>query len=186
MHGQNRHPEGLFYGGAGLQEEARLLGEWLHNKLAAATSVFAIDLHTGLGAFGASTPIAEPLPGSDATSLSHRLGLHVQCETSSPATDSVRGSFGCALPRLLPQARIECVPQEIDTAPPLQVLHALREENRRHNRGDDGDHACKQTLLAAPCPADKAWRNTAIRQGCLLAYRVATAHPSVSHDGGHL
>jgi len=166
----------LFYGGAGLQEEARLLGEWLRTRLAAATSVFAMDLHTGLGAYGASTLIAEPLPGSDATSLSHRLGLHVQCETSSPAAYRVRGSFGSALPRLLPQARIEFVLQEIGTAPPLQVLHALREENRWHHHGDLGrDHPSRQALLGALCPADPDWRHAAVALGWQLPQRAAAA-----------
>lgn len=175
-HGQYRYPQGLFYGGAGLQEESRLLGEWLRTRLAAATSVFAMDLHTGLGAYGASTLIAEPLPGSDATSLSQRLGLHVQCETSSPAAYRVRGSFGSALPRLLPQARIEFVLQEIGTAPPLQVLHALREENRWHHHGDLGrDHPSRQALLGALCPADPDWRHAAVALGWQLPQRAAAA-----------
>ncbi len=174
-HGQYRYPRGLFYGGDRLQAEARLLGDWLHTALAAASHVFAIDLHTGLGRRGDSTLIAEPLPGNDAAALSRRLGLRVQGGAGSPAAYAVRGSFGAALPRLLPGARIGFVLQEIGTAPPLQVLHALREENRWHHHGDGGDHPCRRALLSALCPADRNWRETAVSHGSHLAQRAAIA-----------
>ncbi|MBX9728825.1 MAG: DUF2817 domain-containing protein, partial [Sphingopyxis sp.] len=80
------------------------------------------------------------------------------------------------LPRLLPQARLDFVLQEIGTAPPLRVLHALREENRWHHHGAGHlNHPAKRALLAALCPPDAAWRSTAVRHGCKLASRAAVA-----------
>lgn len=175
-HGQYRYPQGLFYGGVQLQAESRLLERWLRTQLSAAVRIFAIDLHTGLGPKGASTLIAEARPGSGAAALSRRLGMPVLGDGAAPAAYAVRGSFGAALPRLLPQARLDFVLQEIGTAPPLQVLRALREENRWHHHGAGHlDHPSKRALFEALCPADAQWRKAAVRHGCDLAYRAAAA-----------
>lgn len=177
-HGQYRYPQGLFYGGDQLQPGPRLLMSWLRDHLATTNTLFVIDMHTGLGPQGASTLITEAHVGCGpaSASLSQRLGLPVLGDPAAPEAYAVRGSLGAALPRLLPNLHLDFVLQEIGTATPLRVLHALREENRWHHHGGGGiDHPSKQALLAALCPADAEWRRAAVRQGCELAHHAAAA-----------
>lgn len=173
-HGQHRYPRGLFYGGSALQPGPRLFCDWLRARLAAATKVFAIDLHTGLGPHGGSTLVTEPGIGSAAAVLAAALGQPVHGGATASAAYTVRGSFGAALPRLLPGAALEFVLQEIGTWPPLRVLHALREENRWHHHGGGRlDHPAKRQIREALCPASPAWREAAVAQGSDLVYRAA-------------
>jgi hypothetical protein len=174
-HGQHRYPRGLFYGGAELQQGPRRFGEWLRARLPGATSVFVIDMHTGLGPHGEDTLITEPGAISvPSAALSAALGRPLLGDAASPAAYSVRGSLGAALPRLLPGRRIDFVLQEIGTWPPLRVLQALREENRWHHHGAGHlDHPAKRRLREALCPASAAWRESAVARGHDLVYRAA-------------
>ncbi len=174
-HGQHRYPRGLFYGGAGLQPGPQLFCQWLQSRLTAARSVFAIDLHTGLGPHGGSTLIREPGAGAAAhAALAAALGQPVLGSAAAPAAYNVRGSLGAALPLLLPGRKTEFVLQEIGTWSSLRVLQALREENRWHHYGSgDIDHPAKRQLREALCPASPAWRSMAVAHGRDLVYRAA-------------
>jgi hypothetical protein len=174
-HGQHRYPRGLFYGGAEPQQGTGLFCEWLRSRLNGATSVFAIDMHTGLGAHGRNTLITEPgVAATPAATPALVPGPPLAGDAATPAAYGVRGSLGAALPRLLPGRSIHFLLQEIGTWPPLQVLHALREENRWHHHGAGHlDHPAKRRLLEALCPASTAWRRAAVAHGCNLVYRAA-------------
>lgn len=174
-HGQHRYPRGLFYGGAGLQPGPRVFCDWLQARLTAATAVFAIDMHTGLGPHGGSTLIIEPGVGSASpAALGAALGQALIGGATAAAAYTVRGSLGAALPRLLPGRSIEFILQEIGTWPPLRVLHALREENRwHHHGGGDLDHPAKRQMREALCPAAPEWREAAVARGSDLVYRAA-------------
>lgn len=175
-HGQHRYPRGLFYGGAELQPGPRLFIDWLRAQLRGAASLFAIDLHTGLGPHAGNTLIVEPGIGSaPLAELSRALRQPLEDSSTAPAAYAVRGSLGAALPRILPGAGVEFVLQEIGTCPALRVIHALREENRWHHYGDGHlDHSAKRCLLEALCPAAPAWRDAAVMQGTNLVYRAAS------------
>lgn len=174
-YGQHRYPRGLFYGGSDLQPGPRLFISWLQTQLGDAESVFAIDMHTGLGAHAGDTLIVEPGVGTaPLIELGRALQRPLAGGTGVPAAYTVRGSLGAALPRMLPAVRIEFVLQEIGTWSALRVIHALREENRWHHYGDGHtDHPAKRHLLEALCPAAPAWREAAVRQGADLVYRAA-------------
>jgi hypothetical protein len=174
-HGQHRYPRGLFYGGAELQPGVRLFSDWLQTHLHATALVFAVDMHTGLGPHAADTLIVEPDVGrTPLPELSCALQRPLACSSTAPTAYTVRGSLGAALPRLLPDAHIEFVLQEIGTWSPLRVLHALREENRWHHYGNgQPDHPAKRRLLEALCPASPAWREAATMLGADLVYRAA-------------
>lgn len=174
-HGQHRYPRGLFYGGTELQPGPRLFIDWLQAQLGPAESVFAVDLHTGLGPHGEDTLMVEPGVGTaPLPMLSRALQRPIAGGVTAPSPYTVRGSLGAALPRLLPDVRVEFVLQEIGTWSTLRVLHALREENRCHLHGTSNpDHPAKQRLREALCPASPAWREAAVAHGCDLVYRAA-------------
>ena len=174
-HGQHRYPRGLFYGGAELQPGPRLFSDWLQAHLSTAETLFAIDMHTGLGPHAADTLIVEPgVNHAPLPALSRALQRPLLGGHAAPAAYTVRGSLGAALPRLLPRTRVEFVLQEIGTWSPLRVIHALREENRWHHYGGgDPGHPAKRRLLEALCPASPAWREAAATLGADLVYRAA-------------
>lgn len=174
-HGQHRYPKGLFYGGAELQPGPRLFCTWLQRRLSNATSVFVIDMHTGLGPHGGSTLTSEPGVGaSPYATLEAALGGTILGGPLNPAAYAVRGSLGSALPRLLPGVAVDFVLQEIGTWSSMRVLHALREENRWHQHGaGHPDHPAKRQLREALCPASPAWRASAVAHGSDLVYRAA-------------
>lgn len=168
-HGQHRYPRGLFYGGAGLQPGPAAFSAWLATNLGRLESLFAIDMHTGLGPHALDTLIAEAGEAAATGRLERALQRPILGAAGTPAAYTVRGSLGAALPRLLPGARISFLLQEIGTWSPLRVLHALREENRWHHYGDGtADHPAKRCLLEALCPASPAWRESAVVCGTKL------------------
>lgn len=174
-HGQHRYPTGLFYGGAELQPGPRLFCDWLQKRCAGADSVFAIDMHTGLGSLGASTLFVEPgtTPAVNAE-LQAAVRQPLVGGTTAPADYTVRGSLGAALPRLLPDVSLRFILQEIGTWSSLRVLRALRDENRWHHHGDGHlDHPAKRRLREALCPASPQWRDAAVAHGINLVYRAA-------------
>ncbi len=174
-HGQHRYPRGLFYGGAELQPGPRLFIDWLQARLGTAEQLFAVDMHTGLGPQGEDTLILEPGVGeASPESLQAALQRPLTGGNAAPAAYTIRGSLGAALPRLLPETRVEFVLQEIGTWPTLRVISALREENRWHHYGDGGiDHPAKRRLREALCPAAPAWREAAATLGAGLVQRAA-------------
>ncbi len=174
-HGQHRYPRGLFYGGAELQPGPRLFIDWLQAQLGTAESVFAIDMHTGLGPHAGDTLIVEPGVGAaPLAELGRALARPLAGGSTAPAAYTVRGSLGAALPRLLPAARVEFVLQEIGTRSTLRVIHALREENRWHHYGGGHPaHPAKQRLLETLCPAAPSWRAAAVARGTDLVHRAA-------------
>lgn len=173
-HGQHRYPRGLFYCGAELQPGTRLIINWLQTQLHNAETVFAIDMHTGLGPHATDTLIVEPgAVQTPAPVLSRALQRPILGGDATPAAYTVHGSLGAALPGLLPGVQVEFVLQEIGTWSPLRVLHGLREENRWHHYGDGHpEHPAKKRLMEALCPASPAWREAAAMLGADLVYRA--------------
>lgn len=166
--GQYNFPQGLFFGGSRLQQgPARTLG-WLGTHLAGAEHVVAIDVHSGLGRYGEDTLLIEASPG---TPLYDRLeaifGPRVApWDAERGESYSIRGGYPAALPRLLPDARVDFVTQEFGTYPPIRVVHALREENRLTWHGDPSvDHPARQALRDTFSPPDEGWRQGVLRRG---------------------
>jgi hypothetical protein len=173
--GQYAYPKGLFYGGPELQEGPRLFCEWLREHASDAAYVFALDLHTGLGRRGIDTVVTEVECAATApAALGQALGRTLVDPHKPSVAYTVRGSYGAALPLVLPKSRIDFVLQEIGTYPPLAVLHALREENRWHFYGDGSIvHPVKEKLRETLCPAAADWRRKAVTRGVGLARAAA-------------
>jgi hypothetical protein len=174
--GQYEFPQGLFYGGDALQPGPAALLEWLKRNLASASYLFALDLHTGLGAMGGEMLILEP--GMGATDP-QTLGAAIERALIDPGASGeqpyrIRGGLGSALPDCLPEARIDYILQELGTRAPDVVLRALRDENRWHHYGSRSlTHPAKLALREALCPAARDWRAQAVEQGLALIRAAA-------------
>jgi hypothetical protein len=172
--GQYEYPRGLFFGGRNLERGPQLYLDWLKRYLSGAEYLFALDLHTGLGKRGTDTVAPEPFNATARTTLERALSRSFVDPAGPSVAYTVRGGYGAALARTLPRVQIDFVLQEIGTYPPLEVIHALREENRWHFYGDGSIvHPARQRLLEALCPRSAVWRRRAIELALGLAHAGA-------------
>jgi hypothetical protein len=173
--GQYEFPQGLFFGGRQREQAAALVLAWSRRRLAAVEEVFAIDVHTGLGAKGQDTLLTHHDANSpNGQELRRRFGGLMQSWHSSGVAYSIRGGFLEALERELAAAAVNSVCQEFGTYKPLWVLYALREENRWHHWGDPRqlNHPAKRRLIEAFCPADPVWRTRVVERGEAVFHRA--------------
>lgn len=174
--GQYEYPRGLFYGGGRLEQGPRLFLEWAKARLGGVSRLLLLDLHTGLGRRGRVLLIRDP--GAAATPR-HVLERALRRPVLDPAGERslayrARGALAPALAAAIPAARVDGLVVEFGTAPPLAVLHALREENRWHHFGDGSlAHPAKEALREALCPASPRWRRRVVEQGLELLRAAA-------------
>jgi hypothetical protein len=173
--GQYEYPRGLFYGGKALEAGPRLYLEWLRRNLSKARRVFALDTHTGLGRRGNETLILESGVGATpAGTLARALDRRLIDPATGQAVFRIRGGMGGALPQALPGARVDFILQEIGTRPTLEVLQALRDENRcHHHTAEPARRPARLALLEALCPASTSWRRRAVVHGLTLLHAAA-------------
>ncbi len=176
--GQYEFERGLFYGGRALEEAPARFLAWAHDSLAHADRLLVLDLHTGLGRFGAQTLLAEPEVSAERVAQWARtLGASVVGGggRSDPAGFAARGSLATGLRECLAEAQFDFFTVEHGTYPGLKVLHALREENRWHHYGDGGlAHPAKRRLVEVFAPASARWREGIVAAGDRLV-RAAVA-----------
>lgn len=174
--GQYEHPDGLFYGGKGLEEGPRLLLAHLKKKLGPARQICAIDVHTGLGAFADEIVILERNQGGPFQQYLQRL-YGARLDNTSPDRAQVyhvRGGIEAGVPRLFPDATVDWVTQEFGTVSGFSVLSALRAENRAvRERPLPPGHPLKLALKACFAPADSRWKTSILEKGESLAERSA-------------
>jgi hypothetical protein len=78
----------------------------------------------------------------------------------------IQGGLGSMISRALPQAHPIFIGQEFGTYSPINIFHALREENRWHRYGGGAiDHPTKRKLKETFCPADEYWRGAILKRG---------------------
>lgn len=169
--GQYELARGLFYGGKRLEEGPGRFVEWLRGALPQAKHLLVLDLHTGLGGFGAQTLFAEDdMPAERAAWWARTLGARIQggAGRTDPAGFAARGTLAGAVRACAAQAAPEVFTVEYGTYSALRVLHALREENRWHHYGDDGAHRAQQRLVETFAPASDRWRRAVVVAGTRL------------------
>ncbi len=173
--GQYEFPQGLFYGGARLEEGPRLYLEWLASHLSHASAVLALDVHTGLGRRGEDTLLIDPGDEPPAGLAAALGGPLVGPATGDDTSYVVRGGLASGMRETLPQARVHAVVQEFGTCPVVKVISALRDENRAHFFGsEETTRRARQALLAALRLDDSEWRERVVSRG-LAAARGAVA-----------
>ena len=176
--GQYTHPNGLLFGGTFETWSNKVLRSIIQRYLPHSTSVIAIDIHTGLGAYGA----AEIIPGVSDDSPEHRhaldiWGLRYLRSASAGASVSIPldASLKLAIPQMLPKAEVTAVTLEFGTAPPMQVLKALREENWLHQHGGHEHRRAgqqKTRLLRLFHPDSDQWEESVWGQGVQVVERA--------------
>ena len=136
--GQYNHPEGIFFGGTTETWSNQTLQKIVERHLSQASRVVLVDVHTGLGEYGAIEGITEIDPGSP------RYQWMLRCSsipiTNPHAGDAVsppvNGPLNRGFERLLSNAEVIAVSLEFGTYRPSKVLWALRAENYLHHQDD--------------------------------------------------
>jgi predicted deacylase len=169
--GQYLHPGGLFYGGTFDTWSNTTLRTIMRHRLSASASVIVIDIHTGLGGFGA----AEVILNVSEDSPVYRRALRIwgssfvkTTVTGESVSAHLDASLKLAIPQMLPNAEVTAVGLEFGTVPPMQVFKALRGENWLHHHGGQEHHKARQLkerLLRAFHPDSQGWEASVWRQG---------------------
>ncbi len=136
--GQHDHADGLFYGGRAPTWSNRTFREILERHAKGAARVAFLDLHTGLGTYGASELIAGATPGTpNGDRLIAWFAEGVARSASGKSSSApVTGVIGGAVRQALSGAEITSVTVEFGTYPVRQVLDALLADNWLHLHGD--------------------------------------------------
>ncbi|MBD2041664.1 DUF2817 domain-containing protein [Microcoleus sp. FACHB-672] len=171
--GQYDFPKGLFFGGNSPSETQQILAENLPRWVGEATNVIHLDFHTGLGRkFSYKLLIDVPADSEQAQQLIQDFGSDVVSPlTTEGIVYPTRGGLGTWCQAKFPHTRYDFLTAEFGTYPIIQVVQALRAENRAHWWGTP-DHPAweraKQQLVEIFAPADPRWRETAVSQGINL------------------
>ena len=170
--GQYVNPKGLFFGGAALEEGPDRLQRYVQDRLADVRHLMVVDVHTGLGPFGVDTLLVHAADEGDPLFLKMQETFGDRVSSMDPDRGPayrIQGSYDTMFSRALPQADVHHVAQEFGTSSAVQVVKALRAENRWHHYGGGGiDHPTKRDLKEAFIPEDESWRQTALERGRIV------------------
>lgn len=167
--GQYRHPDGLYFGGAGPSWSSRLVETLAREHLGQARRAGLIDIHTGLGPYG----FGECLSGETPTSDEGRRAAAwygAVAHTKAPET-GYAGSKASILDgwrRAAPWLTLTPIGLEFGTLDPDAVRDAVRVDGWLHANGGRDNPAWDQVkagMSAAYNPADPAWQQAVVTRG---------------------
>ena len=178
--GQYDFPLGLFYGGHRAAQAQALLRERLVPRLAGARRVVHVDYHTGLGRRGTyKLGVSVDDASARVSWLRSFFGASsVQGLSTDGVLYPIRGVLGDWLQQQLPRSEYHCLLAEFGTIPILDVLAALRAENRawHHGRGEPlALERARAQLREAFDPSAAAWREQALSGGLRIARQAENA-----------
>jgi len=177
--GQYRHPDGLFYGGAGPTWSNRTLHEIIRADLLERQDVAVIDFHTGLGPFGYGDLITDDQPGSQGSARVRKFWGDSVSEMFKGQTAPLveDGPTPRAFVRALPHARLTIATLEFGTYDRDTGRRALRADHWLHKHADPlGQEAApiKQALRRQYYPDTDDWKEAVLFRGHQVA-RMALA-----------
>ncbi len=159
--GQYAHPTGVFYGGAGPVWSHRWLRSWARDHLAAARQLAVLDLHTGLGAWGACQLIGHDAAGTSGHArATDWWGPVVAMGGENSVSASLTGDWLGVVQELAPSAQTTRVALEFGTVDGITVLQSLRADAWLHAHGDplgDDAAAIRAQVRAAFADDDPVW-----------------------------
>jgi hypothetical protein len=176
--GQYEFPKGLFYGGSGPSETMRMLQEHLPHWLEGSERVMHLDLHTGLGRWGAYKLLTDYPLGDRAARLRGHFGDAVEESASQQTAYRTRGSFGQWCLAMFPDKDYTYFCAEFGTYAPLQVLAGLRAENQTHHWGKPETpttRRAREHLRELLNPASPAWRQQVLGNAMTLIGQAVQA-----------
>ncbi len=179
--GQYNHPDGLFFGGREPEQSTRLVQEHYGNWVGAAATVMHLDLHSGLGRWGACQLIVEPDQARHLDWYRAAFGPVRAVSAGDGTSYAARGTLGAWLARHVGAGRrCRSAVVEFGTYSQLRVLAALRAEQAAHRLGDragSGLAAAKHALAECFCPEDAGWREATVELGVRLADQALEGLP---------
>ena len=168
--GQYEFPKGLFFGGKGPSKSLRILAEALPPLVQGAERVVHLDFHTGMGKWGTYV-LAVDFPNDSPRTerLRREFGdKAVQGLDPNGVLYEINGSLGGWLQDQFPGLEYDCMLAEYGTHHVIEVLTAMREENRAHQYASHGSAihlAAKRRFKEAFCPESRAWQADSVRDG---------------------
>jgi len=179
--GQYDYPNGLFFGGKQLQQEMTEYRRFLATALTSVERVIAIDVHTGLGKRAEDTLLVD---ARHYEARRRQFGDRVRpLNPERGPAYRVRGDLQWMINGVFSRADVSFVGQEFGTYSPIQVVGALRQENRWHHYGDGTlDHPTKRHLREMFCPDDPHWRNAVLTRGRDLISQAMTLLTQTGSD----
>lgn len=130
--GQYDFPQGLFFGGNSPAQTHQILAANLPRWVGNATEVLHIDLHTGLGRKGTYKLLVDAPESERFQWLAANFGNNVESITASGTAYTIRGGFGTWCKAKFPECNYNFLTAEFGTYSMIQVIAALRAENRVH------------------------------------------------------
>ncbi|OUL21730.1 M14 family metallopeptidase [Nostoc sp. 106C] len=175
--GQYDFPQGLFFGGNNPSKTYQILDANLPRWIGNATDVVHIDFHTGLGKKATYKLFIDDPPDSKPTQwLTEKFGDDVvEAYKARKVTYIFRGGLGTWCKAKFPKCNYRFLTAEFGTYPVIQVVEALRAENRAHFFSPP-NHLSKdwtrQRLMEVFAPTDEDWRDAVVSQGLDLVGRA--------------
>ncbi len=186
--GQYDHAAGLFYGGRVPPWSNRIFRTIIEEHLRGIRLVAFIDIHTGLGAYGAAEMISGAVGDTPA---GRRLRAWYGDALTSPATGTsssapLRGVIAGAVRTAARAADADLVSAtlEFGTYPVREVLEALQADNWVHAHGDPDSaqgRAIKARTRKALFPDEDGWKARVLAQGGRI---LAGALAGLAAEGG--
>jgi hypothetical protein len=162
--GQYRHPQGLQFGGHQREPSAQHLAALLGDHLAATEQLCWIDIHTGLGAYGACELITSAMPAEPRYRYANQVwpgqvkSANAGESVSTPLTGLLDDGVAALVPR---STRLAFAYAEFGTFATEPIFYTLRAENWYYGHGQidsAAGRAAQAEMRQQFCPADPAWR----------------------------
>jgi hypothetical protein len=180
--GQYDYPKGLFFGGNAPSKTQQILAKNLPFWIGGTSEVMHIDLHTGLGTWGTYKLLFDGVSTSESFQrLVQRFGRDkIEAFSSEITAYQIRGGLGVWCQALMPQYRYDFLTAEFGTYSVIQVLKALRTENRAYWWGKPGKNYqwTKQQLVEMFSPINHKWREKCITEGIVICKRACHSEKS--------
>lgn len=162
--GQYDHADGLFYGGNAPTWSNRTFRAITEKHLAGVQLIGFIDLHTGLGHYGAAEMI-----GGGTERLRAWYGDAVTSSTAGTSSSApLRGVIASAVRAAANGADVVSATLEFGTYPVRVVLDALQADNWVHTHGDpttEDGRAIKAQIRKALFPDEDDWKELVLVRG---------------------
>ncbi len=172
LEGQYEYPEGLYFGGRGLDPQIAALTPGLQETIRPYTRILTIDLHTGYGENGKMHLFPPPVEDMDIKAEMEELFAGYRIDWGdSEGFYNIKGSFADYIGALAPGKT--CYPMVFEfgtldsqkTLGSIRSLHNMILENQGFHHGykDEKTEAkIKENFLEMFYPSNKAWRSKVI------------------------